>query len=940
MQPAEAAEIVELLAIAMACAHANGVIHRDLKPANVLLTKDGLPKITDFGLAKRLESDSGATRSGALMGTPSYMAPEQAMGDTHHIGPPADIYALGVILYELLTGRTPFVGSSIMDTLEQVRKAEPVPPRRLVPKIPKDVETICLKCLQKEQYKRYSSADDLAADLRRFRDGKPISARPVGTVERAWRWCRRNPRIAALSSLVGLLVVAVAITWIVMAGNAARERKAIEETRQFAEQRLQKAGDAVHDSDLGDVRGRLTELRDQLAIYIEFKTALDNARYHGLFGSKATLKKAQGYCTWVLQIIGQIEQLQSNGRRGLPPLTDEQLELYREDVFESYLVAAQVEMSLASGAKSADQKASAARALEWLNRAERALPGMRVLHVRRGDILRTLGEVEAARKDSTTANGIVPRSAVDLFWHGIEEHERGDTARPASLPQAQRHYRNAMEDYAKLVRIRPDHFWAYFDWAECQYELNDSYDAIVGFTTCIHVRRDVAWPYYNRGNIYLNLKQFDLAIQDYDDAIKKHPEYTTAYYNRGIAHWETKRSDLAIADLDQAIALDPEYSRPYLKKAQIYRSLKEYDKAEREYEKAIAAEPAYAEAFTDRATMYFQRGDLAKAREDFSRVIAIQPSDPTGYANRGTINLLAANPEAALADWIDVTKLDPKNSDAFYYAAIILRAQRQYDRALALLQNSINLKPNHATYYSARAQVYRRQGQFQKALDDLNHILTKIEVKAEVLNDRGELYRAMAKLKESEADYAQSIKMAPKQTDAYIGLAATYVKQGKATESESCYDKMVAVNPDAAKVYLRRGEYRRDVGKFDLALADCDKAASLDPKTPHVALLRASISAARGNGKQAILAGEKALEGVKRSGAVNHDAACIWSLASKAADVSPEMAKAYSDKAAAFLKDALEKGFLDLNYEAINRMPEEPALAPILGHPIVKELFK
>src|SRR5205823_68976 len=132
-----------------------------LKPANVLLSKEGLPKITDFGLAKRLETDSGQTRSGALMGTPNYMAPEQARGDTHEIGPLADVYALGVILYECLTGRTPFVGASILDTIQQVQKLEPVPPSRLNPRVPIDLETICLKCLQKEPQKRYDTADDL-----------------------------------------------------------------------------------------------------------------------------------------------------------------------------------------------------------------------------------------------------------------------------------------------------------------------------------------------------------------------------------------------------------------------------------------------------------------------------------------------------------------------------------------------------------------------------------------------------------------------------------------------------------------------------------------------------------------------------------------------------------------------------------------------------------
>jgi tetratricopeptide (TPR) repeat protein/tRNA A-37 threonylcarbamoyl transferase component Bud32 len=207
----DAARTVEQLARAMAYAHEHGIIHRDLKPANVLLTAEGEPKITDFGLAKRLESDSSQTKSGTLMGTPNYMAPEQARGEVREVGPLADVYALGVILYEMLTGRTPFMGASILDTLQQVRNHEPVPPTRLQPKTPRDLEIICLKCLEKEPVKRYSTAALLADDLHRFISGEPILARPVSNAERLWRWCRRNQRVAALSAAVLLLLVSMAI---------------------------------------------------------------------------------------------------------------------------------------------------------------------------------------------------------------------------------------------------------------------------------------------------------------------------------------------------------------------------------------------------------------------------------------------------------------------------------------------------------------------------------------------------------------------------------------------------------------------------------------------------------------------------------------------------------------------------------------------------------
>jgi serine/threonine protein kinase len=222
LPPREAALLCRKVAEAVAHAHASGVIHRDLKPANVLLDKTGEPKVTDFGLAKQVESDSDLTRTGAVMGTPSYMPPEQASGRTAEIGPRADVYSLGAILYCVITGRPPFQAASTMDVLMQVLDREPVSPRQLIPKIDKDLETICLKCLEKNQAKRYATANDLIEDLSRYLDGRPITARPVSRSEQAWRWCRRHPAIASamLAVLVLLMVSVGAGFWI----NAERTR--------------------------------------------------------------------------------------------------------------------------------------------------------------------------------------------------------------------------------------------------------------------------------------------------------------------------------------------------------------------------------------------------------------------------------------------------------------------------------------------------------------------------------------------------------------------------------------------------------------------------------------------------------------------------------------------------------------------------------------------
>ena len=319
--PRAAARLVEQLARAVQHAHEAGIVHRDLKPANVLLAACGLagsdadlpakpqaagaaldgaiPKITDFGLAKLLTEGpaDGPTQSGAAVGTPGYMAPEQATGHQRQVGPAVDVYALGAILYECLTGRPPFQAATTLETLLQVMHEEPVSISRLQPQVPRDLATIAMRCLEKQPVKRYASAGDLADDLARFLAGQPIHARRVGPFERGWRWCQRNPVVAGLLALVFVVLLggsAVSTSFGLLAREDARQAELARDKARTEEENARTAeGKATQEAIIAQAAKRASDME---AARLKFRDAIGHAQEGsvdlGLYGLIEALRLA------------------------------------------------------------------------------------------------------------------------------------------------------------------------------------------------------------------------------------------------------------------------------------------------------------------------------------------------------------------------------------------------------------------------------------------------------------------------------------------------------------------------------------------------------------------------------------------------------------------------------------------------------------------------
>jgi tetratricopeptide (TPR) repeat protein len=780
-----------------------------------------------------------------------------------------------------------------------------------------------------------------------------------------------------------------------------REREAVAETRKVADQRLEQAAEAVSGGDyqraqdllqwsdpllsspeLSDVRLKRDTLKAQVDAYAEFKQLLDSARFACWFGSRVQQEKGLGYCHDLRDLYDRIEGRMGRGSAGLPPLNEDQQQLFKEDVFEAFLIAGQVEMELAKGAGEADERQAAQRALDAYDRAEQVLPGTRALRVNRAPCWTKLGNAEADREDMEQAKAIVPRLAVERFWHGYADHRRGDEAHgKKDFAAANEFYRKAMAEYAAFLQVRPDNFWGCFNWANCHVQINekpDLYDAMIGYTTCIRLRPEFPWPYNNRGTVHERLGEHELALADFNAALAHHEDYPEAHANRGLAYLALGKADLALEDFTQAIALDQncvsayreraeiyrkrkqdaeairDYTRlldlsedkapVYEKRAVAYRALNKAEEAIQDYGQLIALNPKNLEAHAARVDLFLSRGRYTEARDELTRILEVEPRAVKAWRARAIVNWQNLKDfDAALADLEEYARLEPRNPEARRCIGVILLGRRKYDAALVALQQALDLQPGYPEAIWDCAQIHLWQGKPEEALKELDPLAAKLPAgPPETLNVRASVYRALGRFQEAEADYRRFIELKSKDpianAEAYVGLARLYDKQDQPEKATACLDQSVEAAPESEWSYLRRAEHRRDRGDYDEALADCDQAARVNGASALPPLVRASVEAARGRGAAAVDDAERALEKAPpHDGHVLYTAACVWSLASRTA--GPDEASRYADRAAALLTEALDRGFHDLNYPEHNRMADDPALAPIREHSQVRDLL-
>ncbi|MDP7033590.1 MAG: tetratricopeptide repeat protein, partial [Planctomycetota bacterium] len=874
---------------AIAFAHAHGVVHRDLKPDNLMRGAYGEVLVMDWGIAKKIDApgfsqsdaptdsepqaqipssiDPLQTLDGAVVGTPSYMSPEQAEGRIEDIGPRSDIYCLGIILYQILALDPPFSGSHPAQILFRIAAGKFLPPSRRSPTahIPRELEAVVLKAMAREPHNRYQSVPELQEDIQAYLDGRTLGALTYGPLQRLSKWIARNRKTftgAAAEFLLAVMFFGI-LLWQQKNDRDREKEQARRELNQtfnteqnLARQLLKEAGDLTDltadqifvDPRTGAQKRESPEKRivREQAIQAHLTAArhLEKAlQIHPGDPSVLRLRVEAGKTLATLALVGRDYLLARSAYErlldfGLPPnelnrfvnrieetrsarlswrskrlrtILDEIAELGADDRPEGRPLLPDYVFEAVSYRDVQTVKILVVNLDELTEKAKRegeSVVWTQAERDRATFICRVLGRLGLSECVEPMGRWMAVVIDHDLV------REAGLALCNTRLPEAQPHLLTARDRIGVNSNL-----WRSI--RQFMHRIPESKSSQPPST---------APDFLQQGLLYLEKRMHEKAIIAYTQAIQLNPRFAQAYVNRGNVHFHKENLDSALQDYSRAIEIDPKNANAFQNRSNVRMKLGHFNRALEDSNKAIQIDPRFVSAYLVRGAIHANMGNTQKAVENFSTAIEIDPRCVNAYKNRGLLRFNKGDLRGATEDYERAIEFDPKFAQAYFELGNIRMAKRDRQGAIENYTQTIEIDPNFAMAYHNRGMARKQMGDLQNAISDFSQAIEIDPDLALAYSNRGYVRGPTGDIEGAITDFTKAIELDPNFTDAYHGRGIAHANKRDFESAVTDLSKTIELDPNRPGTYFTRGKIRLNLQDLRGAMADYEKALEVAPK--------------------------------------------------------------------------------------------------------------